>query len=89
MLRGVVGREAGSAAGYHYSPALKNAGLVWSTDNLDRWLADPKKFVPGVRMPVRVLDMPSRRDLIAYLQKVGGEHAPQANAGAHAPGGEY
>lgn len=89
MLGGVVGREAGSAAGYHYSPALKNAGLVWSTDNLDRWLADPKKFVPGVRMPVRVLDAPSRRDIIAYLQKVGGAHVPQANAGAHASGGEY
>jgi cytochrome c oxidase assembly protein subunit 11 len=89
MLRGVVGREAGSAAGYHYSPALKNAGLVWSADNLDRWLTDPKKFIPGVRMPVRVLDAPSRRDIVAYLQKVGGEHAPQANAGAHASGAEY
>jgi cytochrome c oxidase assembly protein Cox11 len=89
MLGGVVGREAGSAAGYHYSPALKNAGLVWSTDNLDRWLADPKKFVPGVRMPVRVLDAPSRRDIIAYLQKVGEAHVPQANAGAHASGAEY
>ena len=89
MLGGVVGREAGSAAGYHYSPALKNAGLVWSTDNLDHWLADPKKFVPGVRMPVRVLDAPSRRDIIAYLQKVGGAHASQAKAGAHASGGEY
>src|ERR1700761_2042855 len=43
MLRGVVGRQAGSAGGYHYSDALKNAGLVWSTDKLDRWLADPKK----------------------------------------------
>ena len=89
MLGGVVGREAGSAAGYHYSPALKNAGLVWSTDNLDHWLADPKKFVPGARMPVRVLDAPSRRDIIAYLQKVGGAHASQAKAGAHASGGEY
>jgi cytochrome c oxidase assembly protein subunit 11 len=69
MLGGVFGRKAGSATGYHYSPALQAAGLVWSTDNLNQWLADPKKFVPGVRMPVRVLDMPSRRDLVAYLQK--------------------
>ena len=69
MLGGVVGRKAGSAAGYNYSVALKSAGLVWSTDKLDRWLADPRTFIPGVKMPVRVLDAPSRRDLVAYLQK--------------------
>jgi cytochrome c oxidase assembly protein Cox11 len=69
MLGGVVGRKAGSVSGYHYSPALERAGLIWSADNLDQWLADPKKFVPGARMPVRVLDVPSRRDLVAYLQQ--------------------
>jgi cytochrome c oxidase assembly protein Cox11 len=90
MLGTVVGRKAGSAPGYHYSPALKNAALTWTTDNLDRWLADPKKFVPGVRMPVRVLDVPSRHDVIAYLQEVGGKNHPQ-QAAAPAPksGGEF
>ncbi|QOZ51754.1 cytochrome c oxidase assembly protein [Bradyrhizobium arachidis] len=71
MLGGVVGRTAGSVARYNYSAALRNAGLVWSVDKLDQWLADPKKAVPGARMPVRVLDAPSRHDIIAYLQKVG------------------
>jgi cytochrome c oxidase assembly protein subunit 11 len=74
MLAGVVGRKAGSPAGYHYSTALKTAGLVWSTDNLNRWLADPPTFIPGVKMPVRVLDAPSRRDIVAYLQKESWEH---------------
>ena len=74
MLAGVVGRKAGSAAGYDYSTALKTAGLVWSTDNLNRWLADPRTFIPGVKMPVRVLDAPSRRDIVAYLQKEIGAH---------------
>jgi len=74
MLGGVVGRKAGAAAGYNYSVALKSAGLVWSTDKLDRWLADPRAFIPGVKMPVRVLDAPSRRDLVAYLQKESREH---------------
>lgn len=86
ILGGVVGRKAGSASGYHYSPALKSAGLIWSTDNLDRWLADPQKLVPGARMPVRVLDAPSRRDIVAYLQKVGEGRANRAGASA---GGEY
>jgi cytochrome c oxidase assembly protein subunit 11 len=69
LLGGVVGRRAGSAPGYRYSAALKSAGLIWSTDNLDRWLADPRAFVPGAKMPIRVLDAPSRRDIVAYLQK--------------------
>jgi cytochrome c oxidase assembly protein subunit 11 len=69
LLGGVVGRRAGSAPGYRYSAALKRAGLIWSPDNLDRWLADPKAFIAGARMPVRVLDAPSRRDIVAYLQK--------------------
>jgi cytochrome c oxidase assembly protein subunit 11 len=68
MLGGVVGRKAGSAAGYKYSSALLSADLTWSADNLDRWLADPGKFIAGVKMPIRVLDSSSRRDIIAYLE---------------------
>ena len=89
ILGGVVGRRAGSAPGYHYSPALKSAGLTWSTDNLDHWLADPQKFVPGVRMPVRVLDAPSRRDIVAYLQKVDQERNNRTGLNAPVSGGEY
>ena len=69
MLGGVVGRKAGSVAGYPYSPALKGAGLMWSADNLDHWLSGPQQFLPGVKMPIRVLEATSRRDIIAYLQE--------------------
>ena len=68
MLGGVVGRRAGSAPGYNYSPALRSADLTWSADNLDRWLADPGKFIAGAKMPIRILDASTRRDVIAYLQ---------------------
>lgn len=88
-LGGVIGRKAGSVPGYHYSPALQNAGLVWSKTNLDRWLADPKKFVPGVRMPVRVLDTPSRHDIIAYLEEAGEKRGSRVESNVHAPGGEF
>lgn len=88
MLGGVVGRAAGSAVGYNYSTALRSAGLTWSVDKLDQWLADPKKMVPGVRMPIRVLDAPSRHDIIAYLQKVS-ESKDRTNSDARASGPEY
>ena len=68
MLGGVFGRKAGLAPGYKYSPALANAGIVWSADRLDQWLTDPRKFIPGVKMPVRVLEASARRDIIAYLE---------------------
>lgn len=78
MLGGVFERKAGSAPGYSYSPALATADLHWSAENLDRWLTDPRKFVAGARMPVRVLDSVSRRDIIAYLEKEAGETRDRA-----------
>ena len=80
MLNHVFGRRAGTAPGYDYSPALKNAGLTWTGENLNRWLADPKKFIPGVKMPVRVLDPIARRNIVAYLQQAGVGHDANASA---------
>lgn len=69
MLGNVFGRKAASAVGYNYSPALREVELRWTGDNLERWLTDPRKFKPGTRMPVRVIEPTARRDLIAYLQQ--------------------
>jgi cytochrome c oxidase assembly protein Cox11 len=71
-LGGVVGRVAGTAPGYNYSPALRQSGIHWSKETLNRWLAGPQRFVPGVKMPVHVEDATMRRDIIAYLAKHGG-----------------
>jgi cytochrome c oxidase assembly protein Cox11 len=89
MLGGVIGRAAGSAVGYDYSPALKMAGFSWSAESLDHWLADPQKFIPGARMPVRVLDAPSRHDIIAYLQKVGEQYGKHTSSKTSSPKPEY
>src|SRR5260370_26899831 len=77
MPGGLVGRKAGSAPGYRYSPALSDADLIWSPDTLDRWLTDPRKFIPDARMPVRVLEASARRDIIAYLKQETGEPGDQ------------
>lgn len=68
--RGVVGRPAGSLPDYAYSPALKASGLVWSADNLDRWLTNPQALVPGTKMYFSLPDAQSRADLIAYLAQL-------------------
>ena len=65
---GLLGRRAGSVAGFEYSPAMKNSKLVWNAKTLDRFLADPPKTVPGTTMTYAgVPDPRERADLIAYL----------------------
>jgi cytochrome c oxidase assembly protein Cox11 len=66
-LRGVVGRPAGSLAGYPYSAALKAARIVWTPDTLNQWLAGPQNFIPGSQMPMQVADPMARQDIITYL----------------------
>jgi cytochrome c len=66
-LRGVMGRKAGSLAGFGFTPALKASGLTWNAANLDHWLIGPQKVVPGTAMTEVVPDAQERRDLIAYL----------------------
>ena len=65
--RGVVGRRAGSVADYNYSSALKNSGLTWDPNTLDRWLSNPSALVPGTKMFFKIDDAQSRADIIAYL----------------------
>ncbi len=67
-LFGVYGRKAGSLVGYQFSDALKSSGLVWNDTNLDRWLTDPSKLVPGTKMAFTGIASPAlRADVIAYL----------------------
>ena len=68
-LYGVIGRKAGSLAGYTYSAALQAAGFTWDAEHLDTWLADPRGFMPGTKMSFAGLKDPKDRiDLIAYLK---------------------
>lgn len=68
-LHGVFGRQAGAAPKFRYSEPVKNAGFVWDAEHLDKWLADPRGFLPGNRMSfLGVQDAKDRTDLIAYLK---------------------
>ncbi len=66
-LKHVVGRKAASLLGMSYSPALRASQLVWTAANLDRFLTDPGKMVPGTAMAIRLPISTQRADLIAYL----------------------
>lgn len=67
-LFGVVGRKAGSVAGFKPSPALAKSGKTWTADQLDAFIAAPRKVVPGNRMPYPGMANPEQRKaLVAYL----------------------
>jgi cytochrome c len=66
-LTGVYGRKAGSVPGFVYSAALKGSGVTWTAPELDRFLTDPGKAIPGTAMPITVPDAKQRADLIAYF----------------------
>jgi cytochrome c len=67
-LFGVVGRRAGTLGGYNFSPAMKASGLIWTPEQLKRYLTNPAGFVRGNKMPFAGLHNASQlENLIAYL----------------------
>ena len=68
-LHGVVGRLAGSIAGYSYSTANKTSGITWTPEKLFQYLEGPQRIVPGTKMAFPGFPEPQKRaDVIAYLK---------------------
>jgi cytochrome c len=65
---GVVGRKAGSLQDFEYSPKVKKSKIIWTEKNLDRWLTNPEKVIPGQVMSFQVTEAVDRTDIIAYLK---------------------
>ncbi len=69
VLNGVVGRKAGTYPGYDYSSANKSSGIVWTPAELNKYLANPQKVVPGTKMIFPGLPSEQdRQNVIAYLE---------------------
>ncbi len=73
-LYGVVGRKAASHEGFKYSKAMKKAGadgLVWTEENLDKFLKKPRKFIKKTKMSFGGLRKEKdRENVIAYLKSL-------------------
>lgn len=83
-LHDVVGRQTGTAPDFKYSDpmaALGAEGHIWTAEELDKFLTDPKGMVPGTKMSFAGLKKPEERaDVIAYLVSLNpaGAEAPAA-----------
>jgi cytochrome c len=59
-------------AGFAYSGDLSGHGGNWTFENMDAWLASPKKFAAGTKMSFAGLSKPEdRANVIVYLNSLG------------------
>ncbi len=69
VLNGIVGRKAGTYDAFNYSDAMKNSGITWDEANLNEYIADPKKKIPGNKMVfIGLKDEADRANVIAFLK---------------------
>lgn len=67
-LAGIVGSKSADVPGFSFSGPMKRSGIVWTAENLDKYIADPQAVVPGTRMPYSGMpDAKDRAELIKYL----------------------
>ena len=62
-------QETGATPDYALCPF--GAGVTWTAETLDAWIANPRAIVPGTRMAYAGLEDPRDRvDVVAYLKTV-------------------
>ena len=71
-LSGVIGRRAGSAAGYDFSDAYGSLDHVWTRDSLVRFLVDPELFPDASMSELSVTEAEAR----AIVDFIGAFSAP-------------
>ena len=68
-LEGVFGRQAGSVADFAgYTDAIKTSGIIWDEKQIDAFIANPDKFIPGSGMSFPVSSSNDRRAIINFIR---------------------
>ena len=70
-LWAVVNSKPASKEGSSYSESMRSNKEVWTIENLNAYLYNPKSFVPGTKMVfVGMKNTQERADLIAFLSSL-------------------
>lgn len=76
-LYGMVGRPVAAHPGFNFSAALKAKGGTWTPEELDKFIHNPKKDVPGTIMAFAGIPSGAERaDIIAYANTLSDNPAP-------------
>src|SRR5450432_4764148 len=80
-LFGIVDRGRATQAGFNYSAAMKGKGGKWTFDDLNKFIANPKGFVPGTAMGFAGIPKDGERaDVIDYLHTLADSPVPLPTA---------
>jgi cytochrome c len=80
-LYGIVNEPKGQGRGFNFSAAMKGKGGTWTFDDLNKFIASPKGFVPGTAMGFAGIPKDSERaDVIAYLATLAEKPVPLPTA---------
>jgi cytochrome c len=80
-LYGIVGEPRGEGRGFNFSAAMKAKGGTWTIDDLNKFIANPKGFIPGTAMGFAGIPKDSERaDVIAYLNTLSDHPQPLPTA---------
>ena len=73
-LNGLDGRHSGSVAGFSYSDANKNSGIVWGEATFNEYIQDPRAKIPGTKMIFAgIKNEQEVNDLWAYIKQFDAE----------------
>lgn len=80
-LYGIVGEPRGEGRGFNFSAAMKAKGGTWTFDELNKFIANPKGYIPGTAMGFAGIPKDSERaDVIAYLNSLSDHPEPLPTA---------
>ena len=81
-LWGIVGDKRGEGRnGFNFSAAMKAKGGTWTYDDLNKFLTNPKAFIPGTAMGFAGIQKDSQRaDVIDYLHTLSDNPEPLPTA---------
>ena len=80
-LYNIVNEPKGQGRGFNFSAAMKGKGGTWTFDDLNKFIANPKGFVPGTAMGFAGVQKDSERaDVIAYLATLAEKPVPLPTA---------
>ena len=85
-LWNVVNRPRASEPGFNYSGAMKSKGGNWTFDELNKFLANPRSYIPGTNMTFAGLSRAEpRADVIDFLHTLSDNPAPLPKAAENPP----
>lgn len=76
-LWNVLGRQAGTSPGFYFSKAMSGSGHRWSLANINYYLTNTERAVPGRIMEFRGIRQDEvRADLLAFLRTLNDNPPP-------------